>query len=248
MLTGYEHHHIVGRIIELALIGLGPQRLDMAAHCLGMKIKVALAFGIVVGLERGLIGVERNLRIDHQLLLPGHVDNRIGPQASVFGFPRVFQLKIGVLRQAALFEHVLQRPLPPAAAGLGGIGQRIAQPRGFGPDLFRPFAQRLDQARELAKGINPLLFQRLDLLLITFQPFINRGKQGLEPLRTLFFRLRQAFLRTIQQGFLGLGQDLCPGILKFLFQRFLRRQQPGLLIFEIGGMGLERGILDRRLA
>ena len=34
----------------------------------------------VIRLERGLIGVQRNLGVDHQLLLPRHIDDRIGPQ------------------------------------------------------------------------------------------------------------------------------------------------------------------------
>jgi hypothetical protein len=41
MLARHEHHHIVGRFFELALIAFGPERLDMAAHRAGVLVKVA---------------------------------------------------------------------------------------------------------------------------------------------------------------------------------------------------------------
>jgi hypothetical protein len=89
---------------------------------------MALALVLVIGLERGLVGVQRDLGVDHQLLLARHMDDRIGPQPPVLGLHRVLEVEIGVLRQAALFEHVLQGPLAPAAARLGGVGERIAEP------------------------------------------------------------------------------------------------------------------------
>ena len=97
VLPRHEHHDIVRRIIKLALIGLGPQRLDMPAHRLGMELQVPFALDIIVGLERRLIGVERDLGVDHQLFLPWHMDNRIGAQTAILGLKRMLQIEIGVL-------------------------------------------------------------------------------------------------------------------------------------------------------
>ncbi len=97
MLARHEHHHIVRRIVKLALIGLGAQRLHVPPHRLGMKFQMPLALRIVIGLERRLIGVERDLGVDHQLFLPWHMDNRIGAQTAILGLKRMLQIEIGVL-------------------------------------------------------------------------------------------------------------------------------------------------------
>jgi hypothetical protein len=71
VLAGHEHQHIVGRFLELALIGLGAERLDVVAHGLDVGGERHAARGIVGSLERILIGVERDLGVDHQQLVAG---------------------------------------------------------------------------------------------------------------------------------------------------------------------------------
>ena len=61
------------------------------------------ALVIVLGLEGGLVGVQRDLGVDHQLLLARHVDDGVGTQAPLVGFDRVFEIEVGVFGQAALF-------------------------------------------------------------------------------------------------------------------------------------------------
>ena len=58
MLARHEHHHIIGRIVELALVAFGTQRLHMPAHRLGVEIEVPLALALVIGFESSLIGIQ----------------------------------------------------------------------------------------------------------------------------------------------------------------------------------------------
>ncbi len=166
MLARHEHQHIVGRILELALIALRAERLDVVLHRGDMRHQRQLAGVIVFRLERVLIGVERNLGVDHQQLVARHPHDRIGPQPPFVGIDRLLGDEIGMLGQPALFEHVAQLLLAPAPARLGGVAQRIAEPRRLGPHLFLPGPHRLDLAVELAEGVGALGFEQGDLLLI----------------------------------------------------------------------------------
>jgi len=170
MFARHKHHHIIGRVVELALITFAAQRLHMVAHRFGVEIKVPLALPIIIRLKRRLIGVQGHLGVDHQLLLPRHIDDRIGPKAPIGGVHRLFEVEIGVLSQPALFEHVLQRPLSPASARLGGVGQRIAEPLRLALDLFLALAHFLDHAGQLAESIGALGLQFGHLLFVTRQP------------------------------------------------------------------------------
>ena len=105
---------------------------------------MAHAVVLVIGLERGLIGVQRDLGVDHQLLLSGNMHHRIGAQAPLVGVDRMFEIEICVLGQATLFEHVLQRPLAPAPARLGRIGKAVAKPLRLSPDLLLAQPHLLD--------------------------------------------------------------------------------------------------------
>ena len=135
----------------------------------------------------------------------------------------------------------MQRAFAPAPARLGRIGQRIAQPCGFGADLFLPFAQRLDQPAKLPESIDAFLFQLANLRFIAGEPLPHRFKQRLDPRFVLFFGLGEPLLRTVQQGFLRLRQHLGSGVFEFLLEPFLRGQQQALLFLEIGSVGAQSG-------
>ena len=116
--------------------------------------------------------------------------------------------EVGVLGQSALFEHVAQLLLAPAPARLGGIAQRIAEPRGFGPNRFLADAHRFNLSGELPKGIDPLLLQRPDLLLVALEPLVDRREQRLEPLGAFLLALGEALLRAFEQRLLRLAENL----------------------------------------
>ncbi len=151
-----------------------------------------------------------------------------------------------MLRQPALLEHILQRPLAPAPARLGRIGQRIAQPLCFAPDLFLAFAHRLDQASQLAKGIDPLLLQSFDLLLVFREAFAHGLEQSLDLGFAGFLRLLEAFIRALEEFLLTTAEDFAPQRLELrehFLARFLHLRH---LLVKIGGVGLERGKLNLR--
>ncbi len=148
---------------------------------------------IVVGFKRRLIGVERDLGIDHQLLLPRHVDDGIGPQPPVIGIHRLFEVEIGVLRQPALFEQVLQRPFPPAAARLGRVGERIAQPLRLAPHFLLPQPHPLDLLVQRGEGVAALAFELADLQFVLLQAVGHRLEQPRHRFLARLFRMAEPF-------------------------------------------------------
>ena len=207
-----------------------------------MQIEMPRPFPIIIRLKRGLISIERDLCIDHQLLLTRHIHNRVGPQPAAFGFHRLLKVKIGMLSQPALLQNVLQGPLAPAPARFGGIGQGIAQTLRLAPDLFLPLAHRLDQPIKLSKGIHALLFQGFDLLFILLQPLSYRSQQGLELFFRSLFPVAKPFRGIFGQFFLRRAEHFRAGIFK-LFQKLLAAFfEQAFLLCKTGPFRLEGGV------
>ena len=240
MLAGDEHDDIVGRVVELALVAFRTQRLDMPAHRFCMQVEMPDAFTLVIGLERGLVGVQGNLGVDHQLLLARHMDHRIGAQAPFVGLDRMFENEIGVFGQAALFEHVLQRALAPAAARLGCVGQTVAEPLRLAPDLFLAQPHLFDLRCERGERIGALFLQRGDLVLVFLEPVAHRLQQFADLGFGGLLRMPQPLGRAFEKGILRLGQHRRTGVLEFLEHFLARFDQQALLLVEIGGLFLQR--------
>ena len=152
----------------------------------------------------------------------------------------MFGDEIGMFGQPALLQHVAQLLLAPAPARLGGIAQRIAQPRCFCTHLLLPFAHRLDQSAKLAKGIDAFLLQLADLRLIGGKALSDRLKQSAQPLGAGFLAFAEAVSRALEEGFLRAFEHFGPRSLKLLLQRLLRFEQQSLLLVEMDGIRLER--------
>ena len=239
MLTRHEHQHVIGRVLELALVGFCAQRLDMIAHRLDVGVQCDLAGIVVLRLERILIGVERNLGVDHQQLVARYAHDRIGTQPSFIGIDRMFGDEIGVFGKAALFQHVAQLQFAPAPACFRAVAQAVAKLRCGGAHGFLPIAHRLDQAGQVAERIDALLLQLPDLFFIAFQPLVHGREQRFQPFGARFLAFLEAGLRAGEEGFLRLFQHLVARILEFLAQRLLRLDQHPLLFGEVFGIGLQ---------
>ena len=196
---------------------------------------------VIVGLERILVGVERDFGVDHQQLVARDAHDRIGAQAPFLGVDRSLGHKIGVFRKAALFQHVAQLQFAPAAARLGPVAQRITQLCRLGPHRLLPVAQRLDQPGQIAEGIDTVLFQLAHLLFVGLEPFVDRGEQCFQPFALRLFAFFKAGLRAQQEAFLRAFEHFAAGVLEFLAQGFLRFDQQPLLFGKVGGIGLQRG-------
>ena len=85
----------------------------------------------------------------------------------------MFEDEIGVFGQSALFEHVLQRPLAPAPARLGSVGEAVAKPLCLAPNLFLPALHLGNLLVEASEGIGALFFELCDLLFIFRQPLAH---------------------------------------------------------------------------
>ena len=213
-----------------------------------MQIEVSDTLVLVIGLECGLIGVQRYLGIDHQLLLARNVDHRVGPQAAFVGFDRMLQIEIGMFRQAALLQHVLQCSLAPAPPRLGGIGQGIAEPLRLAPYFLLSALHFGDLLVKPSECIGALFLQRRDLFFIGFQPLAHRVEQCAQFFLAGLFRMAKPLVRPLEEGFLCLRQYGRAGVLEFLEQFFARFDQQPFLLVEIGGLLLQRRELGAQFA
>ena len=77
-----EHDHIIGRIVKLAPIGLGAERVDVRLHgrCVGGQMNFPLP--LIHSAKRVLIGIERNLGVDHERIAARHPHNHVRAQAT----------------------------------------------------------------------------------------------------------------------------------------------------------------------
>ena len=79
--AGDEHDDVVGRVGELAPIGLVAEPVDVRAHRGCVCGEADQAFGVIDRAERVLVRVERNLRVDDQCAAAGDADDRVGAQS-----------------------------------------------------------------------------------------------------------------------------------------------------------------------
>ena len=160
----------------------------------------------------------------------------------------MLQVEIGMFRQAALLQHVLQCSLAPAPARLGGIGQGIAEPLRLAPYFLLSALHFGDLLVKPSECIGALFLQRRDLFFISFQPLADRVEQSAQFFLAGFFRMAKPFVRPLEEGFLRLRQHSRAGVLEFLEQFFARFDQQPFLLVEIGSLLLQRRELGAQFA
>ena len=154
VLAGQEHHHQVGRGVELGPVGLVGERLDVLAQQPGVIAQVAQALLLVarlVGVEHAL---QRCLGVDHDVLAAGHVDDQVGPQHRPVVAQRGLLDEVAVAHHPGELDHVAQLHLAPLAAGVG-LAQRGDERAGLGPQAarrYRPASAAAPRAGRATRG------------------------------------------------------------------------------------------------
>ena len=210
MLAGDEHHDIIGRVGELLPIGLGAKRVDVSLHRARMGGEVERALAFVDRAERILIGVERDLGVDHQALPAGNAHDHVGPQPRAFivGMTDLGR-EIGMFGEAAAFEDVAQLLLAPAAARLGGVAQRIDQLGGLRRDPLGARLHRLDMPGEQPEVLAPVLLDLGHDLLIALEAVVNRLEHRLERFARGRLALLEALVGALEELLLA-RSSICP--------------------------------------
>ena len=179
----------------------------MAAAC---AARCAVALRLVDRAERVLIGVERDLGVDHEALPAGHADDDVGPQAPALAVRDAdLGREIAMFGQAAAFEHVAQLLLAPAAARLGRVAQRVDQLGGLGRHALGAGAHRFDLARQQAEGVAALRLDLLDRRLVALEAFVDRLEQRLQIAGPHSLPTGGNAGRRAQECFLRVGRAAC---------------------------------------
>ena len=126
------------------------------------------------GLERGQVGVERDLRVDHDQLAAGQAHEHVGPQRSLAGLDRALLDEVAVGDHPGHLDHVAQLDLPPGAAR-GGPLQRRDEVAGLLAQRADAVAELADHLRELALGLPALALQAPDLALHPAELLLRRA-------------------------------------------------------------------------
>ena len=237
MFAGHKHHDIIGRILKLAPIGFVTKRIHMVAHRGTMRREMQAALCFINGTERILIGIERDLCINHQRLPARHANDDIGPHPPRTAFDAHFRLEITMFGKTAAFQNIAQLLLTPAPARLGGVAQRIDQLGGFAGHPFRARPHRLNLAVEQAKGIAPFALNLGHTFLIAQQAIMNRLEQGLQFLPRSRFGLFEPFIRAFQKLPLRRFEQLAADFAKLRRERILAFPQfchPRVKTFRLG--------------
>jgi hypothetical protein len=110
-----EHDDPFGAVCELLPVGLRAELLEVLAH-LSRVIEEALTANVLVrGLVRLEIRVERDLRVDDDLLSTRELDDEIGSQAAVFRRGRDLLGEVAVRQHPRDLDDALELNLAPAA-------------------------------------------------------------------------------------------------------------------------------------
>ena len=165
-LPRHEQHHEVRRLGQGVPVFLGAQLADMGLELAGVP-RERLGLGGGLGrLQRGQVGVERGLGVDHHRFPARQADQRVGAAAAVLGVEAVLGEEVDMLHHPGHLEDLTQLVLPPAAAGLGRA-QGLDQAAGLGVQPRLPLGQRLhlgaDGSIGVVAGLLDLPHRRLEL-------------------------------------------------------------------------------------
>ena len=248
----HEHQHIVqGAHPGQLLVILAAQLADMVAHRGDVLLERHRLLQIVSGVVPALIGGQRHLGVDDDVLLLGQVDDDVGLVALALVH---LDVDLGVvlmpLAQAALGEDPRQHHLPPVAlllaVALEGPGQRRRLFSHAGVELGKALQLELEVValgRLLGVGLSHLAAKALQLLLEWSQQEIHAVLIQFAEVAGILFKdtigevlelLAEAlFSLLLQLQLLGAGDALAAqGRLGFL-ETGGELEQQGLLLIQL---------------
>ena len=184
MVAGKEHHHQLGRVLELVPVGFAPELGNAVAHQLRERQQLQLALVFIRRRHRVEIVRDRCLGIHHDGLAGRQLDDQIRPQVAGFGAHRLLLGEVAVVQHARHLHDAAQLDLAPLAPR-DRRAQGLHQVRGLRPELLariEELAHLLHQAlvRTLARD-----FERLDLQVKFTERFLDGRDRCLGELQEL---------------------------------------------------------------
>ena len=164
LVTGQEQHRELGAALELRPVALGGELAHARLDLLRMALERHAALLLAGGLERGEVGVERRLGVDHQVARFGHVHDQVRAQRAFLADHLQLLGEVAVLAQAGELHQAAQRQLAPAAAHLRAA-QRRDQVARLALQLRLAAGERLDLRAQAGEGLAALALERLHLRL-----------------------------------------------------------------------------------
>ena len=221
-----EQHGELGAALELRPVGLGGELAHARFDLLRVPAQAHLALLVARRLERGQIGIERRLGIDHQVARIGHVHHEIRAQRALRADQVQLLGEVAVLGEAGELDQAAQGQLAPAAAHLR-TAQRGDQIARLALQLRLAAGEGLDLRAQAREGIAPLALERLHLRFGA----LERDAQRLDQLRDRHLALLER----------ALGDHLVAP------ERLARQTQEQLAVGAQGlpGEGIERGAQAR---
>jgi hypothetical protein len=166
-LVRQEHDDEVRRGRELAPVRLRRQLADVVAYLSRVAREQAGAVVPVVRRVGVEVRVRRHLRVDHDLLAAGQLDDEVGPEQRPFAVAhRDLRDEVAVLDHARQLYDPTQLHLAPAAALMRGA-QGVRQPRGA-------IAEQRDLLRERAERPLPRLLEVLNVAVHLLERLLQR--------------------------------------------------------------------------
>ena len=176
------------------------------------------------GLDRGQVGVERHLRVDHDQLPARQPHEHVRPQPAVLGVDRRLLDEIAVGHHARQLDHPAQLDLAPGAARLRAL-QRRDELAGLLAQGVRAQRQRAHHLRQLDLPVAALALQAPQLALDLRQLLVHRPHHLLELLRAQRHLPGRALLlgapclgQPLRERIAGLGEHVGRDRLQFVAQ------------------------------
>ena len=153
-------------------------------------------------LERVEIGLQRRLRIDHDLLAAGQANDHVGTQASAVGRDRTLFDEVAVVQHTGHLDRAAKLHFSPASAHVRRA-QGLYQLGGFRLQLLLRAGERDDLLAQRAIGVHALRLQGLDLLFDRLERLLDRFHQSGDG---QLARRQAAFSLLVKRLQAGLGQ------------------------------------------
>lgn len=241
-----EHDDEVERLesVEFLVVLLG-EAADVGLEGGNVSLERGLARGVVLRRDGLLVGVERDLGIDHQAAVARQLDHHVGLEAaSLLGRVAHLHMVFLPLAEAGGLENLLKDEFPVVALDLVGSLEGGGQVAGLLADAPVEFREHLHLLLELHAVLALLHVDFLDLLAELPELDLERIKEGPEAFLVLLGESLGFLLEDFTRQGLELVGERFPGLveeldllgrgLPFLGQRGLGARPRDALLLQAG--------------